>query len=46
MDQKLMEVHKTYLLTKAAILHDQELYFVPSWDIVSSNHQKEHFLRK
>ena len=41
MDQKLMEVHKTYLLTKTAILHDQELCFVPSWNIVSSNHQKE-----
>ena len=37
-----MDVKKAYLLTKTAILHDQESYFVPTWDIVSSNHQKEY----
>ena len=46
MDQKSMKAHKVYLLTKAAIFYDQESYFVPYWDGVSSNHQKEYFLRK
>ena len=46
MDQKEMEVHKAYLLTKRAILHDQELYFLSSWKNVSSNNQKQYFLRK
>ena len=41
-----MEIDKAYSLTKAAILHDQKSYFVPSWKDVSSNHQKEYFLRK
>ena len=41
-----MEVHEAYLLTKRAILHDQELYSLPSWKDVSSNHQKQYFLRK
>ena len=27
---------------KIAILHDKEAYFVPSWDVVSSNHQKKY----
>ena len=30
MGEKEMEVDKAYLLTKAAILHDQKSYFVPS----------------
>ena len=41
-----MKVHKVYLLTKAAIFHDQESYFVPFWKDFSSNHQKEYILRK
>ena len=40
MDQKVMDVKKAYMLTKTAILHDRESYFVPSWDVVSSNHKK------
>ena len=41
-----MEVDTAYLLTKLATLHDQESYFVPSRKDVSSNYQKEYFLRK
>ena len=41
-----MKVHKAYLLTKPAILYDQEWYFVPFWKDFSSNHQKEDFLGK
>ena len=29
MDKKVMEVKKAYILTKSAILHDRETYFVP-----------------
>ena len=46
MEEKEMEVDKAYLLTKVAILHDQESYFVPSQKDISSNHQKEYVLRK
>ena len=41
-----MEVKKAYILTKTAILHDLESNSVPSWGVVSSNHEKEYFLRK
>ena len=46
MDQKVMEVKKSYILTKSAILYYLESNFALSWDIVSSNHEKEYFLRK
>ena len=42
MDQKVVEVHKAYLLIKAAILHDQVSYFYLSWNMFSSNDQKEY----
>ena len=45
MAQKVMEVKKAYVLTKTAILNDRESNFVSSWDVVSSNHQKEYVLR-
>ena len=41
-----MEVKKSYILTKSAILYYLESNFALSWDIVSSNHEKEYFLRK
>ena len=41
-----MEVKKAYVLTKTAILNNLESTFVPSWDDVSSNHEKEYVLRK
>ena len=46
MNQKVMEVKKAYMLTKTVILQDPESNFVPSWDDVSSNHEKAYFLRK
>ena len=46
MDQKVIVVRKAYMLTKTAIFQDLESNFVLSWDDVSSNHEKEHFLRK
>ena len=45
-DQKVVEVHKAYLLIKAAILHDQVSYFYLSWNMFSSNDQKEYFFKK
>ena len=39
-DQKEIKINKAYSLTKAAILHNQKSYFVPSWKDVSFNHQK------
>ena len=41
-----MKVDKAYSLKKGAILNNQKSYVVPSWIDVSSNHQKEYFLRK
>ena len=41
-----MKVDKAYSLKKGTILHNQKSYVVPSWIDVSSNHQKEIFLRK
>ena len=41
-----MEVKKACKLTKTEILHDLESNYIPSKDVLSSNHQKEYCLRK
>ena len=38
-----MKVKKACILTKTAILHDLESNFILSWDVVTSNHEKEYF---